>query len=152
MIHISPSHCADITAQAERAYPYECCGLLAGIISPDKTVTVTRVVASANTVIEHHKPPNEKSGRDSFEIDPQVRFDLMRALSDTDETIVGHYHSHPDHPAQPSERDLDMAFEPELVWLIVSVRTGQATAPQAWRLNRDTRKITKVSLEICENS
>lgn len=152
MIRISPSHCEDITAQAERAYPYECCGLLAGIIGPDGTITVTRVEASANTVMTHHKAPNDEGGRDSFEIDPQVRFDLMRALADTDETIVGHYHSHPDHPAQPSERDLDMAFEPELVWLIISVRTGHATAPQAWRLNRDSRKITHVSLEICENS
>jgi proteasome lid subunit RPN8/RPN11 len=152
VIRISPSHCKDITAQAEWAYPYECCGLLAGVISPDGTITVTRVVASANTMIEHHTAPNDQSGRDSFEIDPQVRFDLMRALADTSETIVGHYHSHPDHPARPSERDLDMAFEPELVWLIVSVRTGQATVPQAWRLNRDSREIVSVSLEICENS
>lgn len=152
MIRLTPSHCKDITAQAERAYPYECCGLLAGIRDKEGAVTITRVVASPNTQIASPKDLDTQSGRDSFEIDPQVRFDLMRALSDTAETIVGHYHSHPDHPAHPSERDLDMAFEPELTWLIVSVNAGRATIPQAWQLNRSTREITPVPLTMHENS
>lgn len=66
--------------------------------------------------------------RERFEVDPQIRFDLMRRLRGTSERIVGHYHSHPDHPAAPSRHDAEMAFEPDLVWLILAVVAGRAAA------------------------
>jgi [CysO sulfur-carrier protein]-S-L-cysteine hydrolase len=115
---------AGIVAAAEAAYPRECCGLLAGRTTPGG-ILVTRVVASRNTA--------DGDQRDRFEVDPQVRFDLMRALEGSDERLVGHYHSHPDHPAIPSATDRRMAHEPDLVWLITAVAAGRATATRAWR-------------------
>lgn len=144
MIRIGFKHLNQINAQAEGAYPGECCGLLAGRVGADGAVTVTRVVASANVA----DPP----GDDRFEVEPKVRFDLMRELTDTDEDIVGHYHSHPDHPAKPSQTDLAMAFEPDLVWLITAVVSGTAGRTRAWRLNRDTGAIEDVTLEVGESS
>lgn len=146
MIKISLSQLQDINVQAARAYPKECCGLLAGIVAPNGTITVTRVVSSDNVLIE----VDGQGGQDRFEVDAQVRFDLMRALHETEETIIGHYHSHPDHPPEPSETDLDMAFEPELIWLITAVVKGQAGKTRAWRLNREPREIVDVPLEISE--
>jgi len=148
MIHLSPSQLKEIRDHAERDYPFECCGLLVGTVDDDNAVTVTRVAPSKNM----HIAADGDAGQDRFEIYPQLRFDLMRALRDTDEDIVGHYHSHPDHPAEPSVYDLDMAFEPELVWLIVAVANNQSTEPRAWRLNRDTATITHVNLIIREKS
>lgn len=151
MIHLSPSQLQEILDHAERAYPFECCGLLVGAVDAvdaNNAVTVTRIAASDNVRITE----NGYSGQDRFEIDPQLRFDLMRALKDSDEDIVGHYHSHPDHPAEPSVHDLDMAFEPELVWLIVAVAKGQSAETRAWRLNRDTATITHVNVVIREKS
>ena len=98
MIRLTLTQLEDINTQAARAYPNECCGLIAGTRAVDGTVTVTRIVPSPNVLIGE----GAKGGRDRFEVDPQVRFDLMRALQDTAEDIVGHYHSHPDHPAKPS--------------------------------------------------
>jgi len=148
MIHFSASQLESIRVHAERAYPNECCGLLVGTRENDGAVTVTHIAPSPNIRIAE----DGAGGQDRFEIDPQVRFDLMRALQDTDEDIVGHYHSHPDHPARPSIHDLDMAFEPELIWLIVSVAKGRSEDAQTWRLNRDTAKIVSVELKIAENS
>lgn len=133
-----------INDQAQNAYPGECCGLLAGRPVPDGTLTVTRVVASANTA----EPP----APDRFEVDPQVRFDLMRALEGTDEEVIGHYHSHPDHPAKPSDTDLAMAFEPELVWLITAVINGTAGRTRAWRLDRDAKSVEALELEVVEKA
>ncbi len=144
MIRFSQSQLEDIHAQAEAAYPYECCGLLAGLKHDDGTVEVTQVVPSRNT----HVDQKAETGKDRFEVDPQVRFDLMRAVKNTNEEIIGHYHSHPDHPAKPSETDLDMAFEPELIWIITSVTKNHASETRAWQLNRESRECAEVSLSL----
>ena len=144
LIRLSPGQINEIRVFAQDAYPNECCGLLAGRTAANGDITVTRIVTSPNTRIDDQG----HGGQDRFEVDPQVRFDLMRALQGSDETIVGHYHSHPDHPAEPSETDLDQAFEPDLVWLIVAVEQDKAGEITAWRLNRETRTRQNVYLEV----
>lgn len=146
MIRLTPAQLDEIHAQAEAAYPYECCGLLAGRQEPDGAITVTRVEPSPNVL----KDEAEGGGKDRFEVDPQVRFDLMHTVRDTDEDIVGHYHSHPDHPPKPSQTDLDMAFEPELVWLITEVNNGTRIKTSAWRLDRDKRTVETCELVVCD--
>lgn len=143
VIRISPAQLKQITEQAQAAYPGECCGLLAGRADVDGSVTVSRVVASPNAA--------DAAGNDRFEVSPKVRFDLMRALDGTDEAIIGHYHSHPDHPPQPSKTDLSMAFEAEMVWLITAVATGTAGETLAWRLDREANSVQAVALEVSQS-
>jgi proteasome lid subunit RPN8/RPN11 len=115
-----------IIADSERRYPEECCGLLVGRRTVDGSIEVTEEHASANVA---------EAGRERrFEIDPALRFRLMRTLAGTPETIVGHYHSHPDRLAVPSAHDVAMAFEPELVWLITAVAAGRAVETAAFRI------------------
>lgn len=119
--------------EAEAAYPEECCGLLVGRRRADGSLALDRAVSSANVAAGRHS--------DRFEVDPRVRFRLTRELAGTASTIVGHYHSHPDHPAEPSATDRAMAFEPELAWLIIAVRRrrpderARAGAVRAFRIN-----------------
>lgn len=127
-----------IVDAAEAAYPEECCGLLVGGAGSAASVAVRRVVASPN------RTPDRAADR--FEIDPQIRFDLMRELDGGPDRIVGHYHSHPDQPAQPSARDLEMAFEPDLAWLIVAVAGGQAVQVTAHVVDADGRQFREVPL------
>lgn len=144
MVRIGSALLDHIAAQGQCAYPNECCGLLVGRVDADGTIAVTRAVASANVAT----PP----APDRFEVDPKVRFDLMRALDGTDDAIVGHYHSHPDHPAEPSQTDIDMAFEPDLVWLITAVAAGQATDTRAWRLSRETRTVETLDIVVTQTA
>ena len=118
MIRLPPELLAEMRRLAEAAYPEECCGLLVGRREADRIV-VTRLAPS----------PNVAGGdrRRTFEVSPQVRFDLMRDLRGGPETIVGHYHSHPDGTAEPSTTDLAMAWEPDLAWIILAV-PGEAAA------------------------
>jgi proteasome lid subunit RPN8/RPN11 len=122
-----------IAAAAGDAYPEECCGLIVGHGDARAGFRVTRVVASANVSTEDRTR--------NFEVDPQTRFDLMRELGELEpetgpvstatERLIGHYHSHPDHPPLPSRRDREKAFETHLVWVIVGVEgghVGQITA------------------------
>ena len=145
MILISPTLLKLITDAAESAYPAECCGLLAGR-DANGEVVVTRVAPSRNL--------SETDVCDSFEVDPEVRFRLMRELGSfhghTAERIVGHYHSHPDHPGKPSERDIAMAYEPDLVWLITTVGAGRATATTAYLIARESGRFQQIKLRITE--
>lgn len=133
---------------AETAYPKECCGLLVGRDDGAGSLLVTRVVESPNLA--------EGSGRDRFEVDPQIRFNVMRQLDEEANNgaarhrIIGHYHSHPDHPAQPSATDLQMAYEPDLVWLITSVVDGQATLTTAHAVTPDGSQFHPLPLRTTD--
>lgn len=116
MIVLSPADLRQIVNEAEQAYPRECCGLLVGH-SDAEVHQVTEVHVSANLAESDH---------DRFEVDPALRLALQKRLRGGPDRVIGVYHSHPDHPAQPSETDLQMAWEPELIWLITSVANGQA--------------------------
>ncbi len=120
-----------ILSEAAAAYPAECCGLLVGSGGAAEGWKVSRVVPAANVAATG---PGH-SNRDRFEVDPQVRFDLERALRGQVDQVIGHYHSHPDHPAQPSATDLAKAYEPSLIWIIVGAQAGDATEIAAFRLD-----------------
>lgn len=142
MLLIPSAFLKRIIDHAEAAYPKECCGLLAGRTEGATDLVVTRVEASPNVT--------ETDQTDRFEVDPQVRFDLMRVLEGTNKRIIGHYHSHPDHPAQPSVHDLAQAHEPDLVWLIVSVVNGQAVLPAAHVLDQGGRQFRQIGLRTTD--
>ena len=127
MITLSPIDLKAIVAAAEAGYPEEICGLLVGRWTTDDRCSVREVVPSDNVASEKAK---------SFEIDPALRFNLQRSLRGGDENIVGLYHSHPDHSAQPSARDLELAWEPDLVWLVTSVLAGEAVLTSAHTIER----------------
>src|SRR6202049_5364545 len=55
-------------------------------------------------------------------------------------SVVGYYHSHPDHPAEPSEFDREHAW-PGLSYLIVAVRRGQVDRARLWRWREDRERF-----------
>jgi len=128
-----------IREDGERRYPGESCGLLVGRRQPGGSVEVAEAHAGANVA------PEERGRR--FEIDPALRFHLLRALSGRPETIVGHYHSHPDRRAAPSAYDREMAFEPDLVWLITAIAEGQAAETAAFRI--DAAGARRLNIVVC---
>jgi proteasome lid subunit RPN8/RPN11 len=105
-------------------YPHETCGLLVGRELPDGAA-VERVVPARNR--------NEERARDRYLLDPD---DHLRAESEAragGRDVVGVWHSHPDHPAQPSETDRAAAWE-GWAYLIASVTPQGVAELRAWRL------------------
>ncbi|RXZ65541.1 M67 family metallopeptidase [Pelagerythrobacter rhizovicinus] len=93
-----------ILAEAARASPRECCGILLG---DGETV---HALGSARNV---HPAPEMH-----FEIDPRALIDAHRAARAGGPQVVGYYHSHPSGPAEPSPTDQAMAARDGRVWAI----------------------------------
>jgi|TARA_B110000196_G_scaffold230142_1_gene198707 proteasome lid subunit RPN8/RPN11 len=148
MISIPQKFLKTIIDAAETAYPKECCGLLIGCDNGAGALVVSRVAMSENIA--------KGAELDQFEIDPQVRFNVMRELdnnaknNEPKQRIIGHYHSHPNHPAQPSKTDLEMAYEPDLIWLITSVVDGQATLTTAHCIDADGAQFRQIPLKTTD--
>lgn len=141
-VALSKADTKRILEEAARAYPNECCGLLLGRWEDD-VLRITAVHPSANVTTGD---PTR-----GFEIDPKLRFDLMRACERTADgtDIVGHFHSHPDTAATPSAQDLAMAYEPAFVWLICSSFEDGATDLGAFRPNADVTAFDALPLSEC---
>src|ERR1700722_17277096 len=97
MILIDSKPLAEIKAEGVRIFPDECCGFLFGIEQADgsRTVSKIRIVDNANA--------GDKRRR--FEISSKDYMQAERFALDNDLMLLGIYHSHPNHPAIPSEHD-----------------------------------------------
>jgi len=122
-----------IRAEGEKAYPNECCGFLVGEVDKAGVKTVKDVQA-----IDNSREDGEQYHR--FLITPE---DMMRAEQTARSMkldVVGFYHSHPDHPAAPSEYDKDHAL-PFYSYVIVSVKQGKADELTSWELTLDRKEF-----------
>ncbi len=144
MLLLRPEDLKRIADQAEAAYPGEACGLLLGFHRTDGDIEVTQVAESENKALPGRN--------DRFEVDPELRLNLMRAVRGMGHAIVGHYHSHPNGAARPSATDLSMAYEPELVWLITAVVSGQAVHSTAHLMSPGGTRFTDIGLDCLPNT
>jgi proteasome lid subunit RPN8/RPN11 len=115
--------------EGERAYPNECCGALLGFMRPDNDYVVKEILPTGNT-------HNESERFHRFEIQPDDVLCVECEARKRGYDVIGYYHSHPDHPAVPSEYDREHAL-PYYLYLIVAVEKGVAGEMTGWRLKDD---------------
>ena len=133
---IATAQRATLRDQAQRAYPKECCGLLIGREDGAELVVSRRLVV---TQVQPSVNQDPDGGARAFEVDPALILYWHKRLRGTAERIIGHYHSHPNEPARPSVTDLDRAWEPGMIWLILSVGRGKLTELGAFRYTEEGR-------------
>jgi len=116
-----------IHAHGVETYPHECCGALLGR-DGDAGREVTDLMPLANQ--------RNDSPRNRFEITPEDFRLAEKTAREKRLDLIGWYHSHPDHPARPSEFDREHAW-PWYSYIIVSVQKGVACDTTSWRLQDD---------------
>jgi proteasome lid subunit RPN8/RPN11 len=133
VIKLEARHEEEIGRHGEAEYPEECCGLLIGRFAEDGRKLVAEVYPISNAREEearHHRSL----------ITPAEYLRGERHARSLGLDIVGNYHSHPDHPAVPSQFDLDHAW-PTWSYIIVSVRDGQAHDLRSWEMLEDRSRF-----------
>ncbi len=127
-----------IERHLEAGYPDEACGVLVGRIS-DESTEVVRLVLAENA--------REDSRHNRYVIPPEAVLAAEKAARAEGLGVVGYFHSHPDHPARPSEFDREHAW-PGLSYLIVSIRAGKAEDVKSWRLSDDRERFDEETIEL----
>jgi proteasome lid subunit RPN8/RPN11 len=118
-------------------YPHECCGALVG-----RAGCVSDVVALPNTT--------EEGPRRRFLVRPTDYREAERRAGELGGELLGFYHSHPDHPARPSQYDLDHAW-PTFAYVIVSV-VGEGAARGSSDLSRRSADLSRQSADLSRQS
>lgn len=96
-----------IYAQARLAAPIEACGYLVG---------------SEGRVTRSYPLTNVDNREDHFSFDPREQFAAQKSARREGLRIIGVYHSHPVTEARPSAEDIKLAYDPAIVYVIVSLK------------------------------
>jgi len=130
-----------IWRHGEAAYPEEGAGLLLGI-DRDGPRQVTAILPLINA-------REQTSRHNRYLITAQEMLQGEQAAMRLGLDIVGVFHSHPDHPNQPSEYDREWAL-PWYSYVITSVAQGAAQVSRSWRLKEDRSQFFEETLAIIE--
>jgi proteasome lid subunit RPN8/RPN11 len=128
------AECAEkIRAHGVKTYPHECCGALLGR-DADSAVGEGRpreILEVFPLVNQREDSPRNRFSVSARDVIAAEKAALARGLS-----VVGWYHSHPDHPAKPSEYDREHAW-PWYSYIILSVRGRVSREMTSWKLREE---------------
>ena len=129
----------EIHQHGERAYPDEGAGLFLGLSDGDnKYVTELFPLDNARQASDRHN---------RYLLTPEDFLKAELKATEMDLVILGVFHSHPDHPNQPSTFDLEWAL-PHLSYIITSIIQGKASESRSWLLCEDRSKFLSEELSI----
>jgi proteasome lid subunit RPN8/RPN11 len=135
-LRLSVSLVDEIRREGERAYPAECCGVLAGHSGEAKEVVRLVPVTNRRTDDPHR-----------YLIAPDDLRRIEGELRSSGLEVLGCYHSHPDHPAAPSAFDTDQAW-PWYSYVIVRVDRARAGELTSWVLHDDRSAMRPESVDV----
>jgi proteasome lid subunit RPN8/RPN11 len=125
-LKISGTELERICAHARQGHPFEVCGVLVG------TSHANAAQVAAALPVENRET---EMPRVRYQIAPEDLLRIQRESREAGRDILGFYHSHPDHPARPSETDRRIAAEglsDGVVHMVVGVKADGTAVPTAW--------------------
>lgn len=131
-LKISAELADKIRHHGAETYPHECCGALLGRDTEIADRSVYREIHALHPLVNRR----EDSPQNRFSVSSQDVLDAEKAARQQKLEVVGWYHSHPDHPARPSQYDREHAW-PWYSYIIVSVANKIPEEMTSWRLNED---------------
>ncbi|MBD3335137.1 MAG: hypothetical protein GF355_06440 [Candidatus Eisenbacteria bacterium] len=143
MLYLKREHLERMRGHGRRVYPYECCGFLVG-----------RMDGGERRVVEVRAAGNEKAAQEAsrrFWISPENYFQLELRARKAGLEILGVYHSHPDHPGEPSEFDREHAL-PGWSYIVFSVRREGPGRIGSWLLAEDRSRFRPEAIQLLDGS
>lgn len=145
-LNLSHELAEGIRRHGAETFPHECCGALLG---RDAAFGDDDAGESSREVLELFPLVNRRddSPRNRFSVTAEDVLEAEKAARKHGLDVVGWYHSHPDHPARPSQFDREHAW-PWYSYIIVSVMSGAPAEMTSWRLNDDRQDYSPERIEI----
>ncbi len=152
-VTIRKSNFDEIVAQAEREFPFECCGFIIG----DGDTEGVRPIRNIQNQ-KHAEDPKSfpRDARTAYLMDPKDHLRVLREIDDRKLQLKIVYHSHPDHDAyfSPTDRAQACTFDPdepdypETAWIVLSVRGGKFVNGAAFVWDGAKKDFVKTSFQI----
>jgi proteasome lid subunit RPN8/RPN11 len=115
--HLDGATHAALIEHARSDFPYEVCGLLAGI---------------GGRLTRHYRIPNAARSMTFYNMDARELLAAMNDMDDNEWDLLGIYHSHTHTEAYPSATDVELAFYADAVYLIVSLQDRERPVVRAF--------------------
>ncbi|MEW5692492.1 MAG: M67 family metallopeptidase [Candidatus Hydrogenedentota bacterium] len=134
MLSISQKLLDDMLNHCKGDYPYEACGLIAGVnckaikVYPMKNISDTKETC--------------------YKIDPQEQLKVFKEIREQNYELLAIYHSHINTKAYPSIKDISLAFYEEASYIIISLKNREVLDIQSFKIKETN--ITKEELNIIE--
>ena len=130
MIKIPSSIHKEMVEHARMDFPLECCGILGG---------------KGDDISHIYKMTNTDSSRVSYLMDPKEQIMVFKEMRNLGLELKAIYHSHPNHPAYPSMTDVNLAYYPEAVYIIISIKDNGDYEMRGFRIT--DKEITETILK-----
>jgi len=131
-----------IEKEGAAAYPNECCGVMFGRDIESQTRRVVERIAAVDNAFD----AAERFHR--FSITPKQLMQAEREAAAERRLVLGFYHSHPDHPARPSEYDRQYAW-PFYSYVIVAIANRTPRDMTSWMLDEKTETFSRQEIVEC---
>ncbi len=144
---ISKQLAEGIRRHGAETYPHECCGALLGRDPAFGASERPREVLALFSLVNRR----DDSPRNRFSVSAEDVLAAEKAAREQNLDLIGWYHSHPDHPARPSEYDREHAW-PWYSYIIVSVQAGAPAEMTSWRLADDRSGFAPEMIEMMRDA
>ncbi len=133
MLKIPSDIVDEMVAHARADFPLESCGILAG---------------KADGISHLYKMKNTDKSKVSYLMDPREQIKVFKEIRTLGIDLKAIYHSHPNHPAYPSTTDVELAYYPDAVYIIVSINNNMETEIRGFRILDE--EITEAELSFLQ--
>lgn len=116
--------------------PLEACGILSGTKEGSSSQT-NRVYLMKNTSVSSKE----------YLMDPEEQFEVFKDIRENDQELIAIFHSHPHSPARPSRKDIEMAYYPAAIYVIISLKNPDQIDFRGFLIENDYYQEIKITVE-----
>ena len=153
VLYLTNEQAEGMIRHAQREYPNEACGLLAGEacseLVPSRVEGRNRRESRKGGRVEKVYPmTNADHSPVTYRLDPEEQYRAFMEIEEEGWELLGIYHSHGHSPAYPSATDLELAFYPDSLYLIISLADRARPILRAFRIVEGTVEEERVEITL----
>ena len=152
-LHLTNEQAEEMIQHALAEHPNEACGLLAGKACPEPCPERSRRGSRRDGWVERvYQMTNAEHSPVTYRLDPEEQYRAFMEIEEEGWELLAIYHSHSHSPAYPSATDLELAFYPDSLYLIISLADRARPIIRAFRIVEEMIEEERVEITLSEEA
>lgn len=119
MLYLDKKQLGELVEHSRSQFPEEVCGILAG---------------RGERVEKVYQMTNKDKSPESFFMEPEEQFKIMKEIRNSGLDFIGIYHSHPETEAHPSAHDVELVYYPDVSYVIISLKNKNSPEVRSFKI------------------